>query len=108
MVAGRDPEHAQPVQDKAEHDRLPGHAGPKGSTARRVDEEKRDHLRIDDVVVVMIPVRLHRRYCRTHSELVMAWWMSGLKLMIQASRMGCLSVNHPRKKPCLVRLSEPQ
>jgi hypothetical protein len=55
--------------------------------------------------VVMIPVRLRGRYCRTHSELVMAEWRSGLRVMIQASRMGCLAVNRQEKKHGLVRLS---
>ena len=30
-----------------------------------MDEEERDHLRIDDVVVIMIPVRLRGRLCGT-------------------------------------------
>ena len=72
MIAGRDPEHPQPVERDADDDSLPGHAGPDRDEARRVDQEKRDHLRIDDIVVIMmILVPMCRRYRRTHSELVM-------------------------------------
>jgi hypothetical protein len=60
------------VEDDADGDRLPCHSSPDRGNARSMDQEKGDHLRIDNVVVVMIPVWLRGRYCRIHFKLGMA------------------------------------
>ena len=54
MVAGRDPEHPQPVEADSDGDRLPGHICPDGDKARQVDEDEGDRLGIDNVVVNVV------------------------------------------------------
>jgi hypothetical protein len=51
MVAGPDEEDAHPIERDADHQRLPGDAGPQRGHAREMDEHERDGARIDDIVV---------------------------------------------------------
>ena len=53
MVAGSDGKDAQPVEDDADDDALQGDAGPDRAQAGEMDENERDRLRIEDVVVLV-------------------------------------------------------
>lgn len=70
MIACCDPEHPQPIQSVAEGDRLLGHSGRESCKTRRMDEKKRDHLRIDDIALIMgIFGQVRRGDRRPHSKL---------------------------------------
>ena len=107
MVAGRDAEHPQPVEDDAEHDGFPGHACPDRGETRHVDEEKRDRLRIDDIVVAMM---ISCGALEGVGELIpnSCWhrWKLGLANGPNL-RTICLAAKHHKKKRSLVRLSGP-
>src|SRR5262245_66464875 len=54
MVAGADRKDAQPIEHDAEHDRLPGDAGPDRRNAGKMHHHAWDGGRIDDVVVLAL------------------------------------------------------
>ena len=54
MISGRDRKHAQPVQKDANCNRLPCDARPDRRHAPCVDKQKREDLRVHDVVVFLI------------------------------------------------------
>jgi hypothetical protein len=68
VVASSDPEHPQPIERHAQRDSLPRYTSPNGSEAYQMNEDERDCLRVNDVVVVMAVVRRLGRCRRTHSE----------------------------------------
>ena len=51
MVPGRHDEHTDDVHRDADDDGLRGYSGPERCEAGEVDEEERNGVRIDDVVV---------------------------------------------------------
>ncbi len=58
MVAGADREDASPVEDDADHDRLPGDARPDRAQAGEMDQDEADGRRIHDVVIgIVVHVR---------------------------------------------------
>src|SRR5262245_41942592 len=54
MVAGADRKDAQPIEPDAEHDRLPGDAGPDRGNAGKMHHHEWDGGRIDDIVVLAL------------------------------------------------------
>ncbi|GAB9244780.1 hypothetical protein BDS110ZK12_53140 [Bradyrhizobium diazoefficiens] len=56
VISGSDAEHAQPIQGNADCNGLPRDARPDRREASRVDQYKRQDLRIHDVVVFLIGV----------------------------------------------------
>jgi len=56
MIPASDSKHAQPVQNGTNCDRWPGDARPNRRDAPCVDRQKRDKIRIHDVVVIWIDI----------------------------------------------------